>query len=446
MSAEETQDRRTGADDARDSHDAALVEEAAADGAWSSSAGSPGSATGGLAPHRASPRSAADHDVFGEDVVYADADRPGTVAAAADQPDRLKTRQRQEHAASGRDAAKPRTPFSLRPATWWYSLRRAIAEFGRDQCPDSAAALTYFAVLSVFPALIALVSLLSVVGEGKSTREFLLTTLDDLLEADVESMSVVQTILKVLTEAPGAGIGLAVGILTALWTASNYVNAFSRAMNRIYEVPEGRSPLVLRPVLYGVTAALVVLVALSAALLAGSGGVVEAIGEQIGLSSTAELVWSYARYPALLVIAAACIALLYHTTPNIRQPGVLWVAGGALLAIVVLILATIGVAVYITNAGNYEATYGALAGVIIFLLWIYIANVVLLLGAEVDAELERGRQLQAGIEAERTIMLPLRSTAAADKAATKYEKLVAQGQALRLTEGRTAKPDDVWRR
>lgn len=445
MSAEETQDRRPGADDARDSREAALAEEAAADGAWSTSAGSADPAAGGLAAHRASRREATGPEVLGESLVSADADRPGTVAAAADQPDRLKTRQRQEHAASGRDAAKPRTPFSLRPATWWYSFRRAIAEFGRDQCPDSAAALTYFAVLSVFPALIALVSLLSVVGEGKSTRDFLLNTLDDLLEADVESMSVVQTILSVLTEAPGAGIGLAVGILTALWTASNYVNAFSRAMNRIYEVPEGRSPLVLRPVLYGVTAALVVLVALSAALLAGSGGVVEAIGEQIGLSSTAELVWSYARYPALLVIAAACIALLYYTTPNIRQSGVLWVAGGALLAIVVLILATIGVAVYITNAGNYEATYGALAGVIIFLLWIYIANVVMLFGAEVDAEVERGRQLQAGIEAERTIMLPLRSTAAADKAATKYEKLVAQGQALRLTAGRTAKPDDVWR-
>ncbi|WP_211364962.1 YihY/virulence factor BrkB family protein [Nesterenkonia halophila] len=445
MSAEETQDRRPGADDDRDSRDAALAEEAAADGAWSTSAESADPAAGGLAAHRASRREATGHDILGESLVSADADRPGTVAAAADQPDRLKTRQREEHAASGRDAAKPRTPFSLRPATWWYSFRRAIAEFGRDQCPDSAAALTYYAVLSVFPALIAFVSLLSVVGEARRTQEFLLNTLDELLESDVRDMSVVQTILQVLTEAPGAGIGLAVGILTALWTASNYVNAFSRAMNRIFEVPEGRSPLVLRPVLYGVTAALIVLVAVSAMMLVVSGPLVTALGEAAGLSQTAEQVWNYARYPALLVIAAACIALLYYTTPNIRQPGVLWITGGALLAIGVLILATIGVAVYISGFSNYQATYGALAGVIVFLLWIFIANAVLLFGAEVDAELERGRQLQAGIEAERTIMLPLRATAAADKAAMKYEKLVAQGQALRLTEGRTAKPDDVWR-
>ncbi|GAB3187772.1 YihY/virulence factor BrkB family protein [Nesterenkonia suensis] len=399
---------------------------------------------GGLRPHQARSPQAEDRDVVDEQATYEDAERPGTVAAAADQPLAWKSGQRLDVAAAEGIPQKPRAPWRLTGATWRYSLKRTVAEFGRDQCTDLAAGLTYYAVLSLFPALIAFVSLLSLVGEAQRTQKFILETLSELAEDDF--METVETMVEVVTSAPGAGLGLAVGILVAMWTASNYVNAFSRALNRIYEVPEGRSMLQLRPVLYSVTVGLIVLVALSAVMLVVSGPLAEAIGGTVGLGETAVVVWDYVTYPALLLVAAACIGLLYYATPNIRQPGPLWISPGALVAILVMVLATMGVGFYIGNFANYEATYGALAGVIIFLFWIYIMNVVLLLGVELDAELERGRQLQAGIEAERTIMLSPRQLQAAEKAARKRERLVAQGQALRRSGGRTANPEDLWRR
>ena len=404
----------------------------------------PGTDDGGLAPHRLREQGGEDQAITGEQITYEDPTRPGSVAAAADQPYFVKGRQRQDFADAAGAREKPRTPLKLTGAAWKYSFRRTLAEFGRDQCTDLAAALTYYAVLSLFPALIAFVSLLSLIGQAQRTEEFILDTLAEMVDA--EFMETIEGIVSVVTSAPGAGVGLAIGILVAMWTASNYVNAFARAMNRVFEVQEGRSFLQLRPLIYGVTVALIVLVALSAVMLVVSGPVAEAIGSTVGLGETAVTVWNYATYPALLLVAATCVGLLYYTTPNIRQPGVSWISGGALIAIIVMVLATVGVGFYIGNFANYEATYGALAGIIIFLFWIYIMNVVLLFGAEFDAELERSRQLQAGIDAERTIMLPPRQTKAADKATHKYEELVAQGQALRLSGGETSDPDDVWRR
>ncbi|MGQ7786505.1 YihY/virulence factor BrkB family protein [Nesterenkonia sp. K-15-9-6] len=398
----------------------------------------------GLPPHRVRRTQEEPSDVADEQATYEDGARPGTVAAAADQPHRVKDLQRLEFAESDDVPVRPRAPWRLTGSTWRYSLKRTLSEFGRDQCTDLAAGLTYYAVLSLFPALIAFVSLLSLIGEAQRTQDFILGTLDELVED--EFMETVENIVGVVTSAPGAGLGLAVGILVAMWTASNYVNAFSRAMNRIHQVEEGRSMLQLRPILYSVTVGLIVLVALSAVMLVVSGPLAEAIGSTVGLGETAVVVWDYATYPALLLVAAACIGLLYYATPNIRQPGPLWIAPGAVVAILVMVLATMGVGFYIGNFANYEATYGALTGIIIFLFWIYIMNVVLLLGAELDSELERGRQLQAGIEAERTLMLTPRAVKAAEKAAAKHERMVAQGQALRLSGGRTADPDEVWRR
>ena len=402
---------------------------------------------GGLSAYQAREHDAETHDIFDEAATYHDASRPGTVAAAADQPYLVKARQREEYADGDRPEhhdVKARSPLKLSRATWKYSLKRTLAEFSRDQCTDLAAALTYYAVLSVFPALIAGVSVLSLLGEAESTEEFILDTFAEMVEP--EFMETIEGIVAVVTGAPGAGLGLFIGILTAMWTASNYVNAFSRAMNRIFEVDEGRPALTLRPMLYAVTAALIILIAVSAVTLVVSGPLAEAIASTVGLGETAEAVWSWATPVVLLLVAVTCIALLYYCTPNVRQPGVRWISGGAAIAIVVMLLATVGVAFYTANFANYDATYGALAGVIIFLFWIYIMNVVLLFGAEFDAELERGRQLQAGIEAERTIMLPPRQTKGAEKRNTKYEELVARAHALRLTKGETSDPDEVWRR
>lgn len=403
----------------------------------------------GLPVYRAREHDPEDHDIFDEAATYEDASRPGSVAAAADQPYLVKARQREEYAESrrpGHHDAKARSPLKLSRATWKYSVKRTVAEFSRDQCTDLAAALTYYAVLSVFPALIALVSLLSLVGEAERTTSFFVDMVDDMTGGDEDIMSTVELVLGNITGAEGAGIGLAIGILLAIWTASNYVNAFSRAINRIFEVEEGRPFIRLRPLLYTVTVGLIVLVASAALALVISGPIAESIGDVVGLGETAVTVWNWATPFVLILIAAIGIALLYYCTPNIRQPGAKWISGGALVGIVVMILATGGVVFYVMNFANYDATYGSLASVIIFLFWIYIMNMVLLFGAEFDAELERGRQLQAGIEAERTIMLPPREAKGAEKKNTKYEELVAQGQALRLTKGETSDADEVWRR
>lgn len=405
------------------------------------------SPAGALKAHRASRHDTQDQARSGGTVSHGDQTRVSTLSAAADQPFMVKNRQREDYVESISGDSKDQktsSPTKLTGTTWKYSIKRTLTEFGRDSCTDLAAGLTYYTVLSVFPALIALVSLMSFVGEGERTQEFLLSTAAQMLESD--TMEDLRPAIEAVTSVEGAGIGLALGLLTALWTASNYVNAFSRSMNRIYEVEEGRSMLKLRPIFYLVTAGLLVLVATAVFLLLTSGPIAQAVGDTVGLGETAVTIFNWGTYPALLLVAAICIAMLYYATPNLRQPGVRWISAGAVLAIVVMVLATTAVFFYVSNFGNYEATYGALAGVIIFLIWIYIMNLVLLLGAEFDSELERGRQLQSGIEAERTIMLPPRDMGAAEKKSKKYEELVARGQALRMTQGETSDPEDSWRR
>lgn len=331
--------------------------------------------------------------------------------------------------------AKPDSPTDIRKPSWKYIAGKSAREFVDDQAPDLAAALTYYAVLSIFPALIALVSILGLVGEAESTTNRLLDIMGSFVPAD--AMGQLEPIVSRLASNQGAGLGLVIGLATALWTASNYVNAFSRATNRIYEVAEGRPFWKLRPFMYVLTLVLLVLVALVGLLLVVSGPVAQAIGEAIGLGSTALTVWNIAKWPVILLAIIVVVALLYYFTPNIKQPKFRWISIGAVIAILVAIVASVAFGLYLANFGNYEATYGALAGVIIFLLWLWIMNLALLFGAEVDAELERGRQLQAGIPAEEEIKLPVRDDAAIKKKAAKEEESLAKARAIRESAGRT---------
>ncbi|MDD9206583.1 YihY/virulence factor BrkB family protein, partial [Georgenia sp. 10Sc9-8] len=224
--------------------------------------------------------------------------------------------------------------------------------------------------------------------------------------------------------------------------ASNYVNAFSRATNGIYEVEEGRPFWKLRPAMYGLTALLLVLVAIALVILVVSGPVAQAVGDLVGLGSTAVTVWSIAKWPVLVLIVVLIIALLYYFTPNVQQPKFKWVSPGAIVAIVVAAIATVGFVFYVVNFGSYNATYGALAGVIIFLVWLWIMNVVLLFGAELDAEMERARQLQSGLPAEKEIQLPVRDDSKIEKTREKREKVIAEARTLRRTEGQTLDSDE----
>lgn len=328
------------------------------------------------------------------------------------------------------DARKPDSPTEVSKPSWGYVFKRTISEFGKDKCTDLAAGLTYFAVLALFPAILAVVSLLGVVGQAETTTNAMLDLVRPYLSA--EAIKPAQDILRELTSSTGAGITLVVGILGALWSASGYVGAFSRAMNRIYEIDEGRPIWKLRPAMLLVTLVLVIIVAASGLMLVVSGPIAERIGDVIGLGGTAVTVWNIVKIPVMLILIMLAVAVLYWATPNIKPPKFRWVSGGAVISVVVLIIATLLFIWYVSGFSNYNKTYGSIAGVIIFLLWIWIANVSLLFGAEFDAELERGRQLQAGIKAEETIQLPPRDTKQSDKLAAKTESLVEQGRELRV--------------
>lgn len=325
---------------------------------------------------------------------------------------------------------KPDSPDDISTPGWRYTAKAAFSEFQRDQCTDLAAALTYYSVLSVFPAILALVSLLGFFGQGESTTTALLDIVRQLGQDDVANQ--LKGPIEQIVNARGAGLALVVGLAGAIWSASGYVGAFGRAMNRVYQVDEGRPIWKLRPVVLLLTIGLVVMAALVLVGLVVSGPVAQALGDAAGLGDLGTTIWDIAKWPVMLGIVVVMVAVLYYATPNVRQPRFRWVSVGAAVAILIWVLASVAFGFYVSNFGSYNKTYGSLAGVIVFLLWLWITNLALLFGAEIDAELERTRELQSGIEAEETIQLPPRDTRNSDKAAEKLEEKVAEGRRLRL--------------
>ena len=327
----------------------------------------------------------------------------------------------------------------LTGSSWKYVLRRTMREFTRDECTDQAAALTYYAVLAIFPAVIALLSLVGLVGQGPKTVDTLTQILSQAGAAS--ATNTLEPVLTELSKTPAAGPAFVIGLLTALWSASGYVGSFGRAMNRVYGVGEGRPVWKLRPVTFVVTVITVVFAAVVLVGLIVSGPVADSIGSAIGLGSTAVMVWKIAKWPVLLFVVVLIVALLYYATPNVKQPKFRWISVGALVAIVVWVLASAAFGFYVGSFSSYNKTYGSLAGAIVFLLWLWITNLALLFGAELDAELERGRQLQAGLPAEEMLQLPPRDTRKIDKAEARRDADIEAGRRLRASRGASHEPE-----
>jgi len=327
---------------------------------------------------------------------------------------------------------KPDSPTDLKKQSWRYVARKTMREFSKDQCTDIAAALTYYAVLAMFPAAIALLSLVGLVGQGDESVDTVLDVLNGVGAGSVADT--LQPTLQDLSQAPGAGLALVLGLAGALWSASGYVGAFGRAMNRIYEVGEGRPIWKLRPLMLLVTVLLVVLGAATMIGLIVTGPVAESVGDVVGVGDTAVMVWDIAKWPIMLVVVIAMVAVLYYATPNVKQPKFRWLSIGAGIAIIVWILASAAFGFYVSSFSSYDKTYGSLAGIIVFLLWLWLTNLALLFGAELDAELERGRELQAGMDAAEQIQLPPRDTRNIEKAAAKRDEDIRRGRALRPGE------------
>lgn len=330
-------------------------------------------------------------------------------------------------------ARDPETKLKeLGGAGWKLVAKRTLHSFTEDKCTDLAAGLTYYAVLSIFPALIALVSLLGVFGQGQATTDQFIGIAQDL-GAPEEALTFVEDFLAKQQQSAGAGLGLAIGVLGALWSASNYTNAFSRTMNSIYEVKEGRPIWVARPLMVLITAIMLVAVVALALSFVLSGPVADAVLGRVGLGDTAITVWGWAKWPVAALVVILLIRLLYWATPNVKLPRRV-LTPGAVLAFVVTVLASAGLVLYLGPGGgleSYGATYGSMAVVIAFLLWLWLTNTVVLLGAELDAAVLRVRNLGDGAHVEDEFDLPVRSEKNIAKAQEKYDALLEDSRAYR---------------
>jgi len=327
------------------------------------------------------------------------------------------------------DPTKPDSPTDLRPPSWRYTARMAVAEYRRDQCSDLAAALTYYAVGAALPALVIVLALVGLIGSPDRTANAIVDLIAEIGQEDVAED--LRDPITNIANSRAAGFALVIAILVALWSASGYVSAFGRAMNRIYEVDEGRPFLKLKAVNMAVTIAVLVGSAVLILSIAGTGPVSREIGENIGLGDTFVTMWNIGRWPLMLAVMAMMVALLYYATPNVQQPRFRWLSVGAGLAMVIWVAGSIGFAIYVNQFGNYDRTYGSLAGVFVAMLWLNLTNHALLFGAEFDSELERARELVAGIPAEEVLQLPPRDTTASEKAARQLAEDVERGRELR---------------
>lgn len=311
----------------------------------------------------------------------------------------------------GKDGEPPEGPRDLPKGAWWRAVKRTRGEFKHDNLSDWAAALTYYAVLSIFPAILVMVSLLGLAGQ--SVTGGLIDNLGGLAPGPVKSV-----LTSALTELQGSGGGAGliaiVGLLGALWSASGYVGAFMRASNIVYDVPEGRPIWKTLPIRIGVTLLTLVLLSVSAVMVVVSGPLAREAGDLLGLGGPAVTAWNIAKWPVLLVIVSLLFALLYWASPNAKR-GFRWVTPGGVLAIVVWLAASGLFALYVAGFASYNKTYGSLAGVIVFLVWLWISNLAILLGAEVNAELERGRAIAAGLPEDREPYVEFRDTRAFDE-------------------------------
>ncbi|MFC7401762.1 YihY/virulence factor BrkB family protein [Citricoccus sp. GCM10030269] len=347
---------------------------------------------------------------------------------------------------------KPDDPPKLTGKSWKYAFKRALKEFGSDGATDLAAMLTYYTVLSLAPALLAIFSIITLVLANNA--DTVTTLVDDLVQqyvpADYQPL-VINLVETMMGSASGGVIALIVSIAIALWSSSKYVKAFSRCLNTVYEVEEGRGfvrqtmimLLTTLCMLLGVVLILVSL-ALNETLVTGTLG---PLADPLGLGGTLNFltqtflpIWAWVKWPFILALVITMIAMLYYFTPNVKEPKFTWIGVGSIVAIVGIAIAGVALSIYLRQFAGYSS-YGAIGTVmaLLFVLWIF--NIVLLLGAEVDAEVERARQLQAGIEAEEMIQLPPRDIKAVQKKKDARDKLEADGRVLRLSlsEGTSSK-------
>ncbi len=302
---------------------------------------------------------------------------------ASEEPDR---------SAGDRGADPVKGPGDLPRRSWSSVLKRTAKEFKADTLTDWAAALTYYGILALFPAALALLSIVGLIGE--SAVQPLIDNVAGLAPGAVGD--ILTAMLKQLGGGQGkAGIALIIGIVLALWSASGYVAAFMRAANTVYDIGEGRPAWKTLPTRLGITVAVIILLALTAVGVVVTGSLAQKAGDVLGLGSTVVTVWNIAKWPVMVLLVSLAIALLYWAAPNVKRR-FRWISRGSLLAVLIWIIASVAFAFYVANFASYSKTYGTFAGIIIFLVWLWITNIAILLGLEFNAEMERQRAIEDG--------------------------------------------------
>jgi membrane protein len=301
--------------------------------------------------------------------------------------------------------AGPKGPTGLKAKGIFAAIRRTFKQFSSDNISDWAAALTYYGVLSIFPGVLVIVSLLGMLSDnGQQTVQ---NTVNEIAPNE-EIQRLANTVLTQVQDPGTAGLAAIIGIVVAFWSASGYIAAFMRASNAIYDVPEGRPIWKTLPIRLGVTAIVGVMMIISSVIVVFTGDIAQVVGDKIGLGSVAVTTWNIVKWPVLVILVSLMFAILYWASPNAKTGGFRWVSPGGIFAVVLWLIASAAFAIYLANFANYNKTYGTLGGVIAFLVWLWISNIAILLGAELDAELERGRAIAAGHPADDEPFLELR--------------------------------------
>jgi membrane protein len=295
--------------------------------------------------------------------------------------------------ATSRDDA-PSSPAKLPKKSWFRILRGAGREFSDDNLSDSAAALTYYAIQSIFPGAIVLLSLVGFLGP--SATQTLINNLGEIIPGSAQQ-TIVKTIQNLQANQQAAGLAFIISLALGIWSASGYVAAFMRASNVVYDVPEGRPIWKTIPIRVAITVVQLVLMVVVAVIVVFTGPVAQQAGDLLGLGSAAVTTWNIVKWPVLLVIMMVMVGILYWAAPNAKR-GFRWVTPGGVLGVLIWVIASALFAFYVANFGSYDKTYGTLGGFVCLLVWFWITNVALLLGMELNSERERNRELDAGVE------------------------------------------------
>ena len=292
-------------------------------------------------------------------------------------------------------------------ATAWRVIKRTVIAFYDNQMTHHAAALTYYGLMSLFPALLVAVSLLGLLGQYPETYDAIIGAIREVSpDATIDTFD---SALRTALEHKGsAAVAFVVGLLVALYGTTGVLEAARRALNVAFEVENGRSFLQRKATDIVSSVVLMVLVLITLVLVFVGGGFAEAVFDLIGLGSTAEEVWAVARWPAAVATAMLVFSWVYYVTPDVEQRSFRWVTPGAAVGVAIWMLASAAFAFYLANLNDLNATYGSFGAALVLIFWLWLSNVAMLFGAQLNAEIERQQQLAEGVPPARTLDLPER--------------------------------------